>query len=170
MTLRARSRMIVDWATPRRRQLLAPLLRADELPGPGWQQIDEGVFRTGLAKSGQRSFRDDEWTRSLVCQVTPCASPTEARHAVRVTRGRSPRGATGRLSARLINLERIDGLEEQATHETDSEMPNGPMAMKLLVGSAGASVICIQVTSDERALPWEQVAALATKLARRART
>jgi hypothetical protein len=167
-----------------KKDVLARLLVAADLPHGPWQTLDQRTWRTGTIgsptpwgdRAGQagsvtawRSFRDAEARRWAWIQIAPLASESDAESALSGLgdRGLTNLGSRVRLVSQAdVSLPPFEGASAVWACEQRTEGNGGDGLILMLAGAVGRwlAVICL---SGSPAWDWPSAAALGARQAGR---
>lgn len=165
---------------------LMHLLNVDDFQDPGWRQIGERTWRTGLMGKEEWSVRARSmgsiscWRsfartepgshRWLYCQSSPFASADDAGSALEDLPNSFVRLRHSGVNARLLSerwteVPQEAGVERQLARITEGESSHGLGEARLLAGSVNSS-LCFVIGSGVPGLwTWEELGGLLTVLA-----
>jgi hypothetical protein len=170
--------------SPAKRDALARLLRAGDLPGAGWKPMSQRTWPTG-AKGPRtewaararaagsltvwRSFQNRSVRQWLWLQIVPLLSIADAHAEFKQIRERGLRhqGARVRVqSEKDVAIDPFPGASKIWAHEQQIVGLAGPGVNKLLVVAVGSNVI-VACSSGAPVVNWQAMAGLAAKQAQR---
>lgn len=175
---------------PRARAQRARVLDSEDLPGDGWNRMDERAMRVGYMSRGEpwaddaraqrlvgvwRSFVQHETGRYLQLAVMPVGGPEQLRPAMEsMSRDKGVRNR----AARVVRVARTEvpvppGLPEGFPAAASEELVRGAAYgeltnLQLLLG-VGSDIVTVAASSIRTPWQWADVVAIASKQAARLR-
>lgn len=170
--------------SPAKRDALARLLRAGDLPGAGWKPMSQRTWPTGAkgpdtewgararaagSLTAWRSFQNRSVRQWLWLQMAPLVSIQDAHAEFEQIKERGLRHQGARVkvrSERDVMVEPFAGSSKIWAFEQRITGLGGPGENKLLVAAVNSTVIVVCSTGAP-VVNWQSMAALAAKLGQR---
>jgi hypothetical protein len=164
---------------------LGRLLDSDDLPGDGWQQLDQRTWRTGQVENAApwaqrarnagsitawRSFEAKQKQRWVWLQVTPFASTEDAATALHGLRDKMPanlRAQVQVVAEKEVTAPNVPGAAASYAVETHTAGPMGDGKTLLLAVVVGPALVAVYASGQAQPWDWPAVADIAARQAMR---
>jgi hypothetical protein len=169
---------------PAKRDALARLLRAGDLPGGGWRPMSQRTWPTGAkgpatewgararaagSRTAWRSFQNRSVRQWLWLQTVPLASIQDAHAEFEQIRERGLRNQGARVRVQReqdVAVDPFPGASKIWAHEQHIVGLAGPGVNKLLAVTVGSNVVVV-CSSGAAVVSWQAMAGLAAMQAQR---